>query len=88
MVLESQGFPSLSSKVAPKPIERNGAEISSTNGLKSMGFTYRGYDSPHLYTPGSTNIAGWKMGAPDFSSMYFLLKTGMFQPALVTVVGG
>ena len=34
------------------------------------------------YTPGSTNIAGWKMGAPDWFP-YFLLKIGISQPAML-----
>ena len=33
-----------------------------------------------VYTPGSTNIAGWKM---DPIKMYFLLKMWIFQPALL-----
>ena len=35
-----------------------------------------------VYTPGSTNIAGWKMD-PLMESMYFLLKMGIFQPAVL-----
>ena len=36
----------------------------------------------HLtYTPGSSNIAGWKMGSPDGVDVWILLNMGMFQPA-------
>ncbi len=36
------------------------------------------------YTPGSSNIAGWKMGAPDWVDVFPSLKMGMsFQPAML-----
>ena len=37
----------------------------------------------NMYTPGSTNIAGWKMGAPLNEDGDFLLKMGKFQPAML-----
>ena len=40
--------------------------------------------SQHIYTlVNLTNIAGWKMDAPDWVDGDFLLKMGIFQPAML-----
>ena len=37
-----------------------------------------------MYTPGSSNIAGWKMGGPELK-MYFLFKNGDIPACYVSV---
>ena len=41
----------------------------------------------YCYTPGSSNIAGWKMGA-RIQSMYFLLKMGDIPASYVRIPEG
>ena len=48
-----------------------------------------GFPKILTYDPGSTNIAGWKMGAPDWVDVWILLKKGMsFQPAMWSFTRG
>ena len=44
-------------------------------------------DCEWIHETGATNIAGWKMD-PLIESMYFLLKMGIFQPAMLVYTEG
>ena len=57
------------------------SEMKLSHELHHLGVVFVSRQKVSRYTPGSTNIAGWKMD-PNLK-MYLLLKMGIFQPAML-----